>query len=450
MVRQATVLATMMMGLAVTAGPVRADEIRVQSTTDTIDAGLLDGLLRDAYAKAQPGDKLAYVGVGTGAALANARNGSADVVITHAPSLEAQFVKDGYSLEHFGRAIFYSDYVIVGPPNDPAGVLTNAPHDAVGAFEKVAAAGKAGAATFVSRGDNSGTNVQEQIIWGLTGSGVAKRKAGNAADATHRSEPSDGSTALAPWYRITSKGQAASLQDADVCAPDQAAPKCYTIVDRGTFNRLVNSQTVTKLKVVSEKNVPSARGGENLLINPFSTYIVNPDKITTDPKPNVAAATRFVDFLTSADFQAAVNGFPSASDPAFRGDAFPKVDGAPPTVGVPGSAVTLDLTFTDKLPGGGAIAGLPVQLQQSSDGRRFSDVGTPVATDASGRVSLRPVLGGTTTYRVSLSRYRQFSPNVWASSPRLRLSARPCRRAPRFTAIQSWRTRPAPASPRSR
>src|ERR687885_680887 len=71
------------------AGAAAADTIRVQSTTDTVDAGLVDGLLRPAYAQAQPGDTLAYTAVGTGRALGNPRAGLADVGITHAPSLRA-------------------------------------------------------------------------------------------------------------------------------------------------------------------------------------------------------------------------------------------------------------------------------------------------------------------------------------------------------------------------
>jgi tungstate transport system substrate-binding protein len=144
-----------------------ADQIRVRSTTDTVDAGLLDGLLRDAFMQAQPGDTLQYTAVGTGKALDDARAGLADVVITHAPSLEAQFVSDGFSLG-LGRQIFYSDYVIVGPTDDPAGVAAAHPHDAIGAFEDIATAGDANPNTvrFDSRGENSGTNVQEQLMWG--------------------------------------------------------------------------------------------------------------------------------------------------------------------------------------------------------------------------------------------------------------------------------------------
>jgi len=302
-----------------------ADTIRVQSTTDTVDAGLLDGLLRDAYAQAQPGDTLAYTAVGTGRALDNARAGLADVVITHAPSLEAQFVADGFSADPFGRQIFYSDYVIVGPRSDPAGVSAAHAHDAVGALEDIAAAGQNGSASFVSRGDNSGTNVQEQSMWGLT-SAVTKQTASNAAGDATRSEPGSGGN-VPSWYVRTQKGQAANLQEADVC-PSSTYPNgnCYTMVDRGTYNRLANAGTITNLAILVQGNDPAARGGLNLLINPFSAYVVNPDKFA-DPaaKPNVTAARRFVDFLVSPAFQQALTSFPTAVDPAFRPDASPSV-----------------------------------------------------------------------------------------------------------------------------
>ncbi|HET6449035.1 MAG TPA: substrate-binding domain-containing protein, partial [Conexibacter sp.] len=272
LVRAATLVAVLV-GMAI-ASAASADTIRVQSTTDTIDAGLVDGLLAPMYAQAQPGDTLQYVGVGTGRALDNARNGLADVVITHAPSLEQQFVADGFSLEPAGRAIFYSDYVIVGPRADPAGVAAVASHDAIGAFEAIARAGGGGTATFVSRGDNSGTNVQEQIMWGMT-SGVPIQRASNAGTATNRFEPGSGS--YPAWYVKSNKGQALNLQDADVCsAGTYPNGGCYTIVDRGTFNRLLNNGTVTNMAIVSQLNDANARGGKDLLINPFSVYVVNP------------------------------------------------------------------------------------------------------------------------------------------------------------------------------
>jgi tungstate transport system substrate-binding protein len=392
----------------------QADSIRIQSTTDTVDAGLVDGLLKPMYQAAQPGDTLLYTAVGTGAALTNARNGLADVVITHAPSLEAQFVTDGFSLEPYGRAIFYSDYVIVGPKTDPAGVLANHPHDAIGAFEDIFAAGTAGTADFVSRGDNSGTNVQEQVMWGMTA--TPKHKAFNApaVDPTNRSEP--GAVTNPSWYHYTNKGQAPSLLEAEACVTaTYPSGKCYTMTDRGTFNNQVNKGLITNLKIVSERNTPAARGGENLLINPFSAYIVNPAKFPgpAPPTPNAAAATRFVDFLTSPGFQAAVDTFPTTTDPAFRNDAFAKVTlttPLPPTA-TSGSSVPINATLTNKLPGAPAIDGMPVQLQRSTDGTTFTNDGSPVNTSATGTVSFSPAVSSTTTFRFRMPRFQTLSPN---------------------------------------
>lgn len=394
-------VATLTVGLPAAAS---ADTIKVQSTTDTVDAGLVDWMTPQ-FEAADPGDTLAYTAVGTGKALDNARAGLADVVITHAPSLEKLFVADGYSLLPAGRQIFYSDYVIVGPQSDPAQVATSSPHDAVGALQDIAAAGDTGTASFVSRGDNSGTNVQEQVMWKMT-SGVTVQLAGNAKGDVTRAEPGSGGS-YPVWYVQTNKGQAANLQDADVCAvATYPNGGCYTMVDRGTFNRLLNAGTITHLKIVSQNNAATAPGGANLLINPFSAYIVNPDKV---PGANVAAAKRFVDFLTSPAFQTAVNGFPTATDPAFRADAFPTatLTSALPASATAGTAIPLELALANKLPGTPAVSGMPVQLQQSTDGgTTWTDAGAPRSTDAAGKVALAPTLSATTAYRVKLAAFQ--------------------------------------------
>jgi tungstate transport system substrate-binding protein len=412
--------------LVVSIGSASADTIRVQSTTDTVDAGLVDGLLRPAYAAAQPGDTLDYVAVGTGAALNNARAGLADVVITHAPSLEKQFSDQGFSLEGPGRAIFYSDYVIVGPLADPAGVSANAAHDAVTALEDIAVAGDAAKASFVSRGDNSGTNVQEQLMWGLTSTPpVVKQIASNAGTATDRFEPGTGGK-IPTWYVKTNQGQAASLQTAAACndAPAPAYPNgnCYTMVDRGTFNKLVNAGTITNMKIVSQQNTPEARGGRDLLINPFSAYIVNPDKMAELGLkiPNVEGARRFVDFLVSPGFQNAVDAFPTTTDPAFRQDAFPSVALTQPIPATASAGATIAVTvhLANRQPGAPVVTNMPVQLQQSTDnGQTYTNVGPAALTDAIGDVAFAPVVRSTTRFRISTSvfaatSWNAFSPNT--------------------------------------
>lgn len=398
--------------LPLTAGPANADTIRIRSTSDTVDAGLVVGLLENAYKQAQPGDTILYTAEGTGKALTSGRNGLADVVITHAPSLEATFVADGFSFEPVGRQIFYSDYVIVGPADDPAGVQAGAQHDAITAFEKIAAAGAAGHATFVSRWDNSGTNVQENTMWALT-NGVTLQQATQTGAATGAKEP--GPSPGPAWYKRTNKTQGPNLLDANACTPtgDNPYGSCYTLVDRGTYNNYAAQGLIPNLKILAQLNDPAARGGENLLINPFSAYIVNPDKITTDPKPNVAAGTRFLDFLTSESFQKALESFPNAADPAFRPDAFPKITATVPTTATAGSAISIPLNATDRLPGAGVVAGIPLQLEQSTDnGSTWQAVGAPVTTDASGNATASATLSATSQLRVSWARYKKFSPST--------------------------------------
>ncbi len=381
-----------------------ADTIRVQGTTDTVDAGWVDDMLVPAYKQAHPEDTIQYTPVGTSKAIDNAKQGLADLVLTHAPTVEQQFVADGYSFEAFGRQIFYSDYVIVGPQADPAGVLAKHPHDAAGALEDIAAAGDGGTADFLSRGDASGTNVQEQIMWALTGAGVAKHQT-----AANRAEP--GATANPPWYHKTNKGQAANLLEADVCAAGTyPSGACYTLVDRGTFNRQVNSGTVTRLKIVAEKNTASAPGGENLLVNPFSAYILNPGKIAaehpTAPAVNTAAAKRLLDFITSPAFQAKLLDFPTSIDPAFLPDAQPEAEAVSslPQTAKSGKKLRLNLRVVNQLPGAPVVNGLRVRLQASTNGgKSYRNVGRSKPTDADGRVLLRPRIGCDTRYRLKTS-----------------------------------------------
>lgn len=143
-------------------------DLIVQSTTSVRDSGLLERVIVPGFQRAYPEWRLKVVAVGTGQAITNARAGQGDVLITHSPALEARFVADGFSLEPAGRTIMWNDYVVVGPPGDPAGVAAAARNDAAAAFEAIAAAGAAGRAAFVARGDNSGTNTKEKDIWKLT------------------------------------------------------------------------------------------------------------------------------------------------------------------------------------------------------------------------------------------------------------------------------------------
>jgi tungstate transport system substrate-binding protein len=278
----------------------RASDVIVQGTTDVRDAGLLDDVIVPGFAKASPQYTLKYVAVGSGQALTNAEAGQGDAVLTHSPDAEKQFIEAGYSTAPFGPPLFYSDYVIVGPKDDPAGVLAHAPHDAARAFELIAAAGARGKANFVSRGDDSGTNAKELDIWKLTKVGL-----------TSSGEPAKG-TNDATWYHKANTGQAATVQVA-AQGPFKGGG-CYDITDRGTFNRLVANGAVDNLEVVADKNDSAARGGGGLLLNEFRAYVVNPQKAHS---VNVAGADAFLAYLASPAFRTRLATYPNAQQPAF-------------------------------------------------------------------------------------------------------------------------------------
>jgi tungstate transport system substrate-binding protein len=328
-----------------------ASDVIVQGTTDVRDAGLLDDVIIPGFQKAYPQYNLKFIAVGTGQALANAEAGQGDAVLTHAPTSEKQFVDAGYSAEPNGRAVFFSDYVIIGPNDDPAGVFAGAPHNAAQAFSLIAAAGDAGKANFVSRGDNSGTNVEEKAIWKLT-----------SVPLNSGGEPGSGQSSNPAWYHKANSGQGPTVQVANQCP--FAGGGCYDITDRGTFNRLVATGAVSGMKVVADKNDASAPGGVDLLLNPFHAYAVNPQKVSS---VNFAGAKAFLDYLTSPAFQARLASYPNTQQPAFFADARPtlKLDRPLPKTVIAGKRLKITGTLTGNLPGYPLIDGPALTLQTS-------------------------------------------------------------------------------------
>ena len=330
-----------------------ASPVIVQGTTDIRDAGLLEEVIEPGFHAAYPQYELKYVPVGTGQALTNAKAGQGDAVVTHAPSLEKTFVEEGYSLEPRGRAIFYSDYVIVGANADPAGVTAAAPHNAAEAFELIAKAGEEGKANFVSRGDNSGTNTEEKAIWKLT-----------HVELNESGEPGPkGTKENFAWYHKGGGGQAETVQLANQCTFTGGG--CYDITDRGTFNRLASKGAVANLKVVAEKNEATAPGGLNLLTNPFDVYIVNPAKVP-GVAINVEGAKALVEYLTSEAFQARLASYPNTTSAAFFADARPVMSSGPSVSGTvkAGAPLTFSGQVTPRLPGAPPVAGQGVLLQR--------------------------------------------------------------------------------------
>ena len=242
-------------------GTVTADEgqLLLQSTTSTVNSGLLDAIL--PRFTEQTGVEVRVVSSGTGQALRNARNGDADLVLVHAKRDEEKFVAEGYGLERFD--LMYNDFVMVGPPDDPA-ELQQA-QSAAQAMSKIAAAG----ANFVSRGDESGTHRKEMHLWELTNRDLSR-------------------ISQQPWYLESGTGMGATLNIA-------INKRAYTLTDRGTWIRFGNK---SDFEILFE-------GGEELL-NPYGLILVNPKK---HPHVNVVDGQALIDWLIGEEGQQWINSY---------------------------------------------------------------------------------------------------------------------------------------------
>ena len=365
-------------------------DLVVQSTTSVRDSGVLDRLITPQFEKRFPQWNLKFVAVGTGQAIANARAGQGDVLIGHSPALEAQFLADGFSFEPIGRTVMWNDFVIVGPKSDPAGILTRSPHDAAREFELIAAAGAAGRANFVSRGDNSGTNTKERDIWGL--SRIAHDAQNNPAGRP-------------AWYHTAGLGMADTLRLTQQCP--FAGGGCYTITDRGTLQQLTNNRAIS-LKTIMDDQSGHARGGVNLMLNVYNVYAINPRKF---PAVKLQGALAFMDFLTSKPFQDALATFPSRRRPGFFPAASPRVQltRRPPRTVHAGDVVTVSGTIASAVPGAAPLAGLPVRLA------RLATAVNPLVlargrVDARGRFTLRARVRRGGPLVLTTPRFRNLSP----------------------------------------
>jgi tungstate transport system substrate-binding protein len=362
----------------------------VQSTTSVRDSGLLDKLIAPQFKRRFPHYDLKFIAVGTGQAIANARAGQGDVLIGHSPALERKFVADGFSAESVGRTVMWNDFVIVGPARDPAGVLRAARHDGVRALEAIAAAGAAGRANFVSRGDDSGTNTKERDIWGLS-----------RVPHDGRNEPTGGA-----WYHKAGLGMADTLRLAQQCPFSGGG--CYTITDRGTLQQLASNRAITALRTVMDAQSAGARGGRGLMLNVYNVYAVNPRKFSS---VNVRGARAFLDFMTSPAFQAALARFPLRRRPGFFPAARPRVtlSRAPRRTVSGRTPVTLTGTVASAVPGARPLAGIPVELVRSTGSGAPIVLGRARA-GRTGTFRVRAQLSRSGTLLVRTPRFRNMSP----------------------------------------
>ena len=247
--------------------------IIVQSTTSTANSGLYDYLL--PMFKEDSGITVNVVAVGTGQAIRNARNCDGDVLLVHAKSAEEKFVGDGYGVKRFD--LMYNDFVIVGPPSDPASVAGMS--DAPAALKQIAAA----EATFASRGDDSGTHKKEQSLW--------------------KSAGVDAGEASGTWYRETGSGMGATLNAG-------VGMGAYVMTDRATW---ISFKNKADFSILVE--------GDEALFNQYGVILVNQDKC---PSVKAGLGQQFVDWLISEKGQDAIRAYKVQQQQLFFPNANPE------------------------------------------------------------------------------------------------------------------------------
>ena len=236
-------------------GIILAEPIRLATTTSTDNSGLLQALI--PFFEKKTGNTVHILSVGSGHALRLGQDGNVDVVLVHAPNAERRFVDKGFGVNR--RSVMVNDFIIVGPDNDPAGILGQ--RNAVKTLQKIAR----GKHIFVSRGDDSGTHKKEITLW---------KKASLKPSNT--------------WYRETGRGMGRVLQ----MASDLNA---YTISDRGTW-LVLHSKLSLKLLVE----------GDPELRNPYSIIAVNPSRF---PGVNYIGAMSLIAWITSVEGQKKIRQF---------------------------------------------------------------------------------------------------------------------------------------------
>ena len=231
--------------------------IILSTTTSTQDSGLLDYLLPKF--EDETGIEVDVIAVGTGKALQMGKDGEADILLVHAKASEEEFVAEGHGLER--RDVMYNDFILVGPEEDPLKLKEDSPNNILEGLKSISE----NEATFVSRGDDSGTHKKELAIW---------------EEASIEPE--------GEWYLSAGSGMGDVLKIAD-------EKQGYTITDRATY---LNLRDTLDLDIIIE-------GDENLF-NQYGIIPVNPEK---GHKINAEGAKLFMDWLLSEDTQRLIGEF---------------------------------------------------------------------------------------------------------------------------------------------
>jgi len=243
----------------------QANFIVMASTTSTEQSGLFGHLL--PVFKAATGTEVRVVALGTGQALDMGRRGDADIVFVHDQAAEEKFVAEGWGLKRL--PVMYNDFMLIGPKADPAQLQGK---DITAALKKLAA----GSASFISRGDKSGTHAAELRYWKAAGTDIAVAKPAG--------------------YKECGCGMGPALNMA-------ASTGAYVLADRGTWLSFKNR---ADLQVLVE--------GDTRLFNQYGVMVVNPAK---HPHVKQALAQGFADWVVSPAGQAAIASYKIGGEQLF-------------------------------------------------------------------------------------------------------------------------------------
>ncbi len=242
--------------------------LTVATTTSLHDTGLEDngtGNIKDAFQAKYPWITVNFVALGTGAAIAQAQRGDADMILVHSPSQEKTFLTSQYGVDR--KIIAYNFFTIVGPASDPAHIsgISNVSQALKNVYNTAQTDSNI---KWISRNDGSGTNTAEINLWKAAGynyTEVAKQTS---------------------WFKSTGSGMGASLLVADQLGG-------YILSDMGTYLAYFNAGNIQLAISIQSQQA---------LLNVYSAIIDNPQNANLT-STNFDAAKTFISYLVSDEGQ---------------------------------------------------------------------------------------------------------------------------------------------------
>jgi tungstate transport system substrate-binding protein len=241
--------------MLVTSVAANEDRLRLAITTTTENSGLMSRL--NPVFEKQYGVNLDVVVVGSGQAFSLGTNGDIDVLLVHAPESEKEYIATGHGIRR--TAVMHNEFVLLGPVDDPLQIKKVS--SIIEAFTQL----KEHEASFISRGDESGTHKKEQEIW--QSAGIHEHGRG---------------------YRSSGQGMGATLLLANEL-------RAYTLSDQGTF-----------LAMQDKLDMNIIYAGGAIMHNPYHVIAINPEK---HEYINIDLAEKYIEFITSKETQRMIAGY---------------------------------------------------------------------------------------------------------------------------------------------